>query len=165
MKLAKLSHGMQSKLEDWTRHVNCMRVMDASPSCLLHSSTPSIFPSLFRFLSLKLLLLPWGEVRKGFPAGSVGKESTCNVGHLGSIPGLGRSHGGGHGEDTLQYPWLENPQGQRSLRSYSPWDCKEMDTTEQLSLHYCYRKFTFPSYLLKDEWMFSEILHMFAHDN
>ena len=33
----------------------------------------------------------------GFPCGSDGKESVCNVGDLGSIPGLGRSTGGGHG--------------------------------------------------------------------
>ena len=33
----------------------------------------------------------------GFPDGSEGKESTCNVGDLGSVPGLGRSPGGGHG--------------------------------------------------------------------
>ena len=33
----------------------------------------------------------------GFPGGSVGKESTCNAGDLGSIPGLGRSPRGGHG--------------------------------------------------------------------
>ena len=34
---------------------------------------------------------------QGFPGGSVNKESTCNAGDLGSIPGLGRSSGGGHG--------------------------------------------------------------------
>ena len=33
----------------------------------------------------------------GFPGGSDGKESTCNVGDVGSIPGLGRSHREGHG--------------------------------------------------------------------
>ena len=33
----------------------------------------------------------------GFPGGSEGKESACNAGDLGSIPGLGRSPGGGHG--------------------------------------------------------------------
>ena len=32
-------------------------------------------------------------VNKGFPCGSAGKESACNVGDLGSIPGLGRSPG------------------------------------------------------------------------
>ena len=33
----------------------------------------------------------------GFPGGSEDKESICNAGDLGSIPGLGRSPGGGHG--------------------------------------------------------------------
>ena len=33
----------------------------------------------------------------GSPGGSDSKESTCNAGDLGSIPGLGRSPGGGHG--------------------------------------------------------------------
>ena len=61
-----------------------------------------------------------------------GKESACNVGDLGSIPGLGRSPGGGHG-NPLQYSSLENPHGQRSLAGYSPWGCKELDTTEWLS--------------------------------
>ena len=42
-----------------------------------------------------------------FPCGSAGKESTCNVGDLGSIPGLGRSLGEGEGY-PLQYSGLEN---------------------------------------------------------
>ena len=37
------------------------------------------------------------ESKSGFPGGSDGKEFTCNAGDLGSIPGLGRSCGGGHG--------------------------------------------------------------------
>ena len=48
-----------------------------------------------------------------FPGGSDGKESTCNSGDLDSIPGLGRSPGGGH-DDPLQYSCLEN-HGQRSM--------------------------------------------------
>ena len=43
----------------------------------------------------------------GFPCGSVGEESTCNVGDLGSISGLGRSPGEGKGY-PLQYSGLEN---------------------------------------------------------
>ena len=43
----------------------------------------------------------------GFPCGSVGKESACNAGDLGSIPGLGRSPGAGKGY-PLQYSGLEN---------------------------------------------------------
>ena len=43
-----------------------------------------------------------------FPRGSEGKVSACNVGDLGSIPGLGRSPGEGNG-NLLQYSCLENP--------------------------------------------------------
>ena len=43
----------------------------------------------------------------GFPGGSVGKESAHNAGDLGSIPGSGRSLGGGYG-NILQYSCLEN---------------------------------------------------------
>ena len=45
---------------------------------------------------------------KDFSGGSDGKESACNVGDLGSIPGLERSPGGGPG-NPLQYSCLENP--------------------------------------------------------
>ena len=44
---------------------------------------------------------------RGFPCGSAGKESACNVEDLGSIPGLGRSPGEGKGY-PLQYSGLEN---------------------------------------------------------
>ena len=43
----------------------------------------------------------------GFPDGSAGKETICNVGDWGLIPGLGRFPGGGHGK-PLQYSCLEN---------------------------------------------------------
>ena len=59
----------------------------------------------------------------GFPGGSEGKEPACNAGDLGSIPGLGRSPGGGYG-NPLQYSCLENPQGERYLAGYSLWGCK-----------------------------------------
>ena len=55
----------------------------------------------------------------GCPGGSDRKESTCNAGNLGLIPGLGRPLEGGHG-NPLQYPCLENPHGQRKLAGYSP---------------------------------------------
>ena len=59
---------------------------------------------------LKLNSLQPSVFLLGFPGGSDGKESTCNAGDLGSIPGLGRSPGGGHG-NPLQYSCLENPHG------------------------------------------------------
>ena len=69
--------------------------------------------------------------------GSAGKESACNVEDLGSIPGLGRSPGEKHG-NPLQYSCLEKSHGQRSLVGYSPYGCKEVDITEQLSMHIPY---------------------------
>ena len=62
----------------------------------------------------------------GFLGGSASKESACNMGDLGSIPGLGRSPGEGKGY-PVQYSGLENSM-----------DCRvhgvaELDTTEQLS--------------------------------
>ena len=54
------------------------------------------------------------------------------MGDLDSIPELGRSPGGENG-NLRQYSCLENPQGQRSLREYSPWGGKESDMTERLS--------------------------------
>ena len=52
--------------------------------------------------------LNWTERVQGFPGGSDGKESACNVGDLGSIPGSGRSPGEGKG-NPLWYSCLENP--------------------------------------------------------
>ena len=50
----------------------------------------------------------------------------------GSIPGSGRSPGGGNG-NPLQSSCSENPLGQRSLVGYSPRGCKELDTTERVN--------------------------------
>ena len=59
-------------------------------------------------------------------------QSACNEGDLGSVLGMGRSPGGGHG-NPLQYSCLENPHVQRSLVGYGPRGCKELDMTEWLS--------------------------------
>ena len=63
---------------------------------------------------------------QGFPGGSTGKESACNVGDMGLIPELGRSHGEGKGY-PLQYSGLENSMD-------SSWGREELDATERLSL-------------------------------
>ena len=59
-----------------------------------------------------------------FPGGSTGKESAYNARDLGSIPGLGRSPGEGKRLPTPVF-WPGEFQG-----LYSPWCCKESDTTE-----------------------------------
>ena len=65
----------------------------------------------------------------GFSCGSAGKESACNAGDLGSIPGLGISPREGKGYLPIPVFWPGEFYG-----LYSSWDHKELDTTEQLSL-------------------------------
>ena len=65
----------------------------------------------------------------GFPDSSVGKESACNTGDLGLIPGLARCPGEGKGY-PLQYSGLENSMGSQ-----------ELDTTESLSFSLAYSWF------------------------
>ena len=60
------------------------------------------------------------------------KESTCNVGDLGLIPGSGRFPGEGNGY-PLQYSCLENSMD-RGAWWASPWGRKESDMTEQLTI-------------------------------
>jgi len=66
----------------------------------------------------------------GFPGGLEGKDSTCNVGDLGSIPGLGRFPREGNGYPTPVFC----PGEFHGL--YSPRDHKESDTTAWLSLSF-----------------------------
>ena len=82
----------------------------------------------------------------GFPSGSDGKESVCNVGNLGSIPGLGRSPGEGNAY-LFQYSCLENSMA-RALAGYSPWGWEESDRTEKLTLLLTFSKYFKIIYLL-----------------
>ena len=68
---------------------------------------------------------------KGFPGGSDGKESACNVGDLGLIPGLGRRKW----QATLVF-LPGKCHGRRNLAGYSPRGHKESDTTEHLHFHF-----------------------------
>ena len=72
----------------------------------------------------------------------MGKKPICNAedtGNVGSIPGLGRSPGGGKWLHTPVFPPGE-AHGQRSLAGYSPRSRKELDTTERPSV--CSREYT-----------------------
>ena len=101
-----------------------------------------------RIHGLFFFLKPWHILGKGdlemfslggslwlyFPGGSDGKESTYNVGDLGSIPGLGRSPGEANWY-SLQYSCLENSMDRWAWQAtYSPWGSKELDTTVWLTL-------------------------------
>ena len=63
-------------------------------------------------------------IGRGSPGGSGSKESTCNAGDLGLIPGLGRSPGEGNGDPVFL---SGGSHGQRNLVGYSPCGCKELD--------------------------------------
>ena len=79
----------------------------------------------------------------GFTGGSDSKASACTAGDLGLIPGSGRSPGQGNGNRPVLLPGKFH--GQRSLVGYSPWGCKELDTTERLHFtsSYMYVLFAF----------------------
>ena len=71
-----------------------------------------------KVISLQLIKIN-GKKRKkewGFPGSLEGKESACNAGDLSSIPGSGRSPGGGHG-NPLQYSCLENSMDKGAWRA------------------------------------------------
>ena len=74
------------------------------PTCLLPPPCP--FPEGLE-LVLSMLLLGENRGGEGFPGGSNGKESACNVGDLTLIPGLVRFPGEGNGNPP-QYSGLEN---------------------------------------------------------
>ena len=72
----------------------------------------------------------------GPPKWFSGKESACNSGDAGSIPGWGRFPGEGKWQPTpVLLPGKFH--GWKSLVGYSPWGRKELDMTEQLSLTLC----------------------------
>jgi len=69
-------------------------------------------------------MTPLAQLVKNPPASIGDTGDTC------SIPGLGRSPGGGNG-DLLRYSYLENPMDRGAWRGYSLWGCKESDTAER----------------------------------
>jgi len=68
-----------------------------------------------------------------FPGDSDGKESACNAGDLGSIPGSGRPPGKGNGS-SLQYSCLGNPMDRGTWYATVHGGQRESDTTERLIL-------------------------------
>ena len=90
----------------------------------------------------------WVICTLGFPHSSVGKESACNAGDLGSIPGLGKPPGEGNG-NPFQYSCLENPMD----RGAWPWDHKrgrhDLGTKQQILKDRGMSFFLFSSSILK----------------
>ena len=94
-----LSLGLQRVRHDWS-DLACI---------VIYTQSQNIIIDFFFFF------------RYGFPGGSEVKESACNMGDPGSIPGLRRYSGEGHGNpfqySCLRIPWTEEPGGLQSMKS------------------------------------------------
>ena len=92
------------------------------------------------WVGLKRLGRIWQQVMGGrweLPWWLSGKESACNIGatgNAGSMPGLGRSFGGGHG-NTLQYSCLENPMDRGAWWATVHSVAKSQTWLKRLSMH------------------------------
>ena len=110
---------LQNILIFWLGHRDQLLILNNSPNRKL----------FIRLFGVKRILSFEITTRDHFS--SDGKESACNVGDPGLIPGSRRSLGEGNGYH-LQYSCLENPMDRGAWRAtVSPWDRKELDTTEQ----------------------------------
>ena len=101
----------------WSKHLKAPKLTDffayhlSPPIHLLY-----YFHNYTAMPVLHFRLLTALHHSRGFPGGSDGKESACNVGHWGSVPGLGRSPGEGN-SNPLQYSCLENPMDRGAWRA------------------------------------------------
>ena len=84
-----------------------------------------------------MLLRSHLKLNKGFPGGSDGKESTCNMGDSGLIPGLRRF--------PWRREWLPTPvflPGKSHGQGRNPWGHKESNMSEQPALSFSFFTFT-----------------------
>ena len=95
----------------------------------------ALFPLYLVWPLPYILGISLGHLLKDAFGGSDGKESACNCKRPGFNSWVGKI--------PWEREWYPTPvsllgefQGQRSLVGYSPWGCKESDTTEQLTLHF-----------------------------
>ena len=118
-------------------------------NCVVNSNPCCFSPAncIWRFLhknekNYHIWGLSFKHCTLGFPGNSISKESACNAGDLGSIPGSGRSPGEGNG-NPLQYSCLENsldeePGGPQSMGH------KELDMTEWLTFTFFHTLYRWP---------------------
>ena len=115
----------------------CWPGIKPTPSALEGEILATGPPGKSPLASFKMYLVSIYTCLWGFPGGSEVKASTSDAGDLGLIPGSGR------------FPWRRKWQptpvflpgeshGRRSLVGYSPWGCKELDTTERLHFTSCF---------------------------
>ena len=109
--------------------------LEPCPGCLWSELTPPRVPLWnlsWSFPTAGLSVWTSSCLSPGVPWWLSGKESSCSAGDLGSIPGLGRSPGGGHG-NPLQYSCLENPTDRGALRTTVRGAAKSQTWLKRLS--------------------------------
>ena len=121
--------------QDKRKHIiwNFALSLKRAPGCSQWETPFPVEKQTSYLLSKALTLMSgriWAIAIHGFPCGSAGKESACNVGDHSLIPGLGRSPREEKGLPTSVL-WPGEFHG-----LYSPWGRKDSDTTEWLSLHF-----------------------------
>ena len=119
VKIEVRCYNIEKQIEYFIKYKISLKIKGRTSKIILIYNYVSVEGSYQTLISSHILTL--GNNPLGFPDGSDGKESICNVGDLGSIRGLGRSPGGRHG-NLLQYSCLPNPHDQRSLAGYNAWD-------------------------------------------
>ena len=101
------------------REISLLEVLDLIPpveSLLPHKVTYSQVPGAGHGCLWGMSVLCFMNSCQDFPGSSVGKESGCRAGDLGSIPGSGRAPGEGN-HNPLQYSCLENPMDRRAWQA------------------------------------------------
>ena len=122
----------------WTKHSSAgqkTRILSADLRCHWYSSGKIKQNMKMLGSMVSTLKIPWVTFKQDLqekPWASDSKESACNAGDPGSIPGPGRSSGEEHGNPP-QYSCPDNLMDRGSWWSISPWGRKESDTTERLT--------------------------------
>ena len=114
-------------------HISSLSLLLLCPPCFISCITPgsSHFTSfIWTILFISMASPTLSPTMDSHQGGSDSKESACNAGDPGSIPGSGRSPGVGNG-NPLQYSCLENSMDRGAW--WATWSCRESDTTEWIT--------------------------------
>ena len=118
------------------RCMSCVHILENM--CFSVMSFANSFSHSIDCLFCFFFFLWFSLLYKGFPWWLSGKESACNVGDLGSIPGLERSPGEGHG-NPLRYSYLENSMDREAWQATVHGVTKNQERLSDWHFHLLYK--------------------------